>query len=87
MNRHYSDMYEDQRIVSLNWSLVSAILGLALLIACMQWGRTWARAVRAEAMAGVRPGGASRETWTINHKFSFERKQSAELAALDGVEP
>lgn len=51
MNRHYRDLFWEEQMLSRAWRLASACLAVALLIACLQWGRTWARAVQAEASA------------------------------------
>ena len=48
MNRRYMDLYDEQVMVSRVWRLGCACLAVALAIACLQWGRAWARAVRAE---------------------------------------
>ncbi|MBP7610576.1 MAG: hypothetical protein KA760_13835 [Steroidobacteraceae bacterium] len=48
MNRRYMDLYDEQLMVSRVWRLGCACLAVALAIACLQWGRALARAVRAE---------------------------------------
>ena len=51
MYHQYIDPYQQQLARTRIWQLASACLAVALAIACMQWGRAWVRAVRAEGSA------------------------------------